>query len=57
MEKLFIQNQHLVGKNTQVHGYLLYPNCHQGQSQEGVALGPLIITCDWGKNCNYMLSF
>ena len=44
------QNQHLDGKNTQVHIYLLYPKFNQYKSQEGVALGPLIVACEWGNN-------
>ena len=44
--KNIFQNQNLAVKNTQVNGCLLYPKYYQGQSQEGVALGPMIIDCD-----------
>ena len=43
-------------EKSQVHRYILYPKCHQGQSQEVVALGPLIITCEWGNNSTFILS-
>ena len=51
------QNQHLAGKNKQVYGYLLYTKCHQGQSHEGVAFGPMIIACEWVNNHNFILGF
>ena len=57
MDQKLFQNQHLAGKNTEVHGYLLYPKCHQVQSQGGVALDPLIIECDWENNSNCILGF
>ena len=49
------QNQHLDGENTQVHGYLFYPKFHQDKPQERVALGPLIVACEWVKNQSCIL--
>ena len=57
MGETFLQNYHLAGKNTQVHGYMLYTKCHRVQSQEVVALGPLVIVCEWEKKRNWILVF
>ena len=57
MEQTLFLNQHLDGKKTHVHGYFFYPKFHQGQSQEGVELGPLIIACEWVKKLNLILFF
>ena len=32
-----------------------YPKCHQDKSQEGVALGPLSVAYEWGKNYTFIL--
>ena len=37
------QNQQLDAEHTQLHGQLLYSKCHQGQSQEVMALGTILL--------------
>ena len=53
--KHVFNNHHLDGKIKPSHGYLLYTKCHQGQSQKGVALGPLIISCECVKDHTWIL--
>ena len=55
MEQKLFQYKHMSEKNTQVHGYLLYPKCHQRQSHEEVVLSPMINTCEWVNNYTWIL--
>ena len=48
-------NQNLYGKQTHLYGYLLYPKCHQGQSQYGVILGQMSIAWEGGNNHTFGL--
>ena len=47
----------MYGKHTQVPGYLLYPKCHQGKSQDLLSLVPMSISCFGVKNHTFSLGF